>query len=152
MENLYDTDFYSWSYRQAELIKQGRFDELDIANLVEEIEDMGKAQYQALRSCTKELLLHLLKWQIQSGKDDQHTMTDWYRSWLVSVAKQRGVILDLLEDNPSLNSKIDEVLPKAYRSAKRDAAADMKYKPDDFPAECPWSFEQIMTEDWLPES
>ncbi|WP_252178420.1 DUF29 domain-containing protein [Endozoicomonas sp. 4G] len=152
MENLYDTDFYSWSYRQAELIKQGRYDELDINNLAEEIEDLGKAEYRSLKSCIKELLLHLLKWQMQSGKDDQNTMRDRYRSWLVSITKQRFTILDLLEDSPSLNPKVGEILPKAYQSAKRDAAADLRCKPSNFPAESPWSFEQIMTEDWLPES
>ncbi|WP_252178419.1 DUF29 domain-containing protein [Endozoicomonas sp. 4G] len=151
MENLYDTDFYSWSHRQAELIKQGRLSELDIDNLVEEIEDMGKARYHALRSCITELLLHLLKWQMQSRKDDLHTMTDWYRSWLVSITKQRVAILALLDDSPGLSGKVDEIMPKAYQSAKKVAAADMKCKSDDFPADSPWSFEQIMADNWLPE-
>ena len=45
MESLYDKDFYSWSMQQAELVRQKRFSELDIDNLIEEIEDMGKSQY-----------------------------------------------------------------------------------------------------------
>lgn len=153
MENLYDTDFYSWSYRQAELIGQGRLSELDTENLVEEIEDMGKARYRALQSCIDELFLHLLNWQMQSGKkDDQHIMEQWYRSWLVSITKQRRSIRDELNENPGLQNKLDEIMPNSYRYACKLAAIDMGCKPSDFPADSPWRFEQIMTEDWLPES
>lgn len=151
MENLYDSDFYSWAYRQARLIRQGRLSELDIDNLVEEIEDMGKSRYWALRSCISELLLHLLKWQMQARKDDQHRLEDWYRSWPVSIAKQRLAIHHELGENPGLNSKLDEIMPKSYQYARKSAAIDMECKPSDFPADSPWSFEQIMQEGWLPE-
>ena len=35
---LYERDFCLWLERQAELLRERRFDELDLANLVEDIE------------------------------------------------------------------------------------------------------------------
>ncbi|WP_257275067.1 MULTISPECIES: DUF29 domain-containing protein [unclassified Endozoicomonas] len=152
MENLYDTDFYTWSYQQAELIRQGRFDELDIDNLVEEVEDMGRARYRSVDSRLSQLLMHALKWQMQVGKNDLHEMDRWFRSWSTSIAKQRDAIEKELQENPALNSKLTEIFPKAYDYARKLAAREMLCKPDAFPTECPWTYEQVMTEDWLPEA
>ncbi|WP_257274691.1 MULTISPECIES: DUF29 domain-containing protein [unclassified Endozoicomonas] len=152
MENLYDTDFYTWSYQQAELIRQGRFNELDMDNLIEEVEDMGKARYRALESCLEQLLSHALKWQMQSGKDDLHDMDQWFRSWSISIGKQRIAILKELKKNPGLHNKLDEIFLDAYDYSRKLAANEMQCKPDVFPPQCPWTYEQIMTEDWLPEA
>ncbi|WP_257292833.1 DUF29 domain-containing protein [Endozoicomonas sp. ONNA1] len=148
--NLYDSDYYSWTYQQLELIKQRRFDDLDIENLLEEIEDMGKSRYRALKSALKELLLHQLKWQKQSQEDDLHVMDEWYRSWRVSIKKQRRKVNEELDENPGLQSKLNEILVKAYKLAREEAGDDLNCKINDFPPKCPWSYEQIMTEDWLP--
>ena len=47
--SLYETDFYTWTQRQATLIREGRWEEFDRSNLVEEIESLGK-QRQELRN------------------------------------------------------------------------------------------------------
>ncbi|WP_252179634.1 DUF29 domain-containing protein [Endozoicomonas sp. 4G] len=149
--NLYQKDFYSWTCQQAELIRQGKFNELDTENLLEEVEDMGKSRYRALRNCLKQLLFHLLKWQMQSqNKDDLHDMDEWYRSWKVTINAQRVNVEVELDENPGLKHKIDEVLPIAYRLARNSAADKMKCEVKDFPETCPWSYDQLMTEDWLP--
>lgn len=148
--NLYDSDPYSWSLNQAQLLRDGKFNELDLENLIEEVEDMGGRHRDALKSALKQLLLHLLKWQMQSQKDDLHDMKIWYLSWLDSIAKQRLKIEEVLEDNPGLQNKLAEVFTKAYSLARQLAAIDMKCKVNDFPNECPWSYDQIMTRNWLP--
>lgn len=43
---LYDQDFYAWTQRQVELLRSGRLGELDIENLIEEIESLGKQERQ----------------------------------------------------------------------------------------------------------
>ncbi|WP_422412043.1 MULTISPECIES: DUF29 domain-containing protein [unclassified Endozoicomonas] len=125
MSDLYDTDFYSWSFQQAELIRQGRYSELDLDNLIEEVEDMGKARYRTVKSCLKGLFLHALKWQMQSKKDDMHDFKEWHTSWLISIGKQRDAVQEELEENPSLNNKLDEILPKAYQSARNQVARSL---------------------------
>jgi hypothetical protein len=65
MAALYDHDFYAWSQRAGELLRKGCFGEVDIEHVAEEIEDMGKEKKHALKSQTRRLILHLLKWQFQ---------------------------------------------------------------------------------------
>ncbi|WP_257291953.1 DUF29 domain-containing protein, partial [Endozoicomonas sp. ONNA1] len=134
----------------AQLLREGKLNELDIENLIEEVEDLGKSQYRALDSAIEELLLHLLKWQMQSQKDDLHDMERWYLSWLDSIAKQRRKAKKELKENPGLKPKLDIIFPKAYGRARKAAAEDMDCKVSNFPTECPWSYEQIMVTNWLP--
>ncbi|MGI9275123.1 MAG: DUF29 domain-containing protein [Endozoicomonas sp.] len=61
MRDLYDTDFYSWTQRQAELIRDGRLPGLDLENILEEIESMGRNDYRVLQSRIALVLMHLLK-------------------------------------------------------------------------------------------
>ncbi|WP_257292792.1 DUF29 domain-containing protein [Endozoicomonas sp. ONNA1] len=151
MQSLYERDFYSWTCQQAELLKEGRLNELDIENLLEEVEAMGRSEYRTLKNCLKELLLHLLKWHMQSSKkDDLHDMDEWYRSWRVSIKKQRREVKHELDENPGLQNKLDKILATAYKQARETAADDMDCRIEDFPTECPWSYERLMTEDWLP--
>ena len=62
MENLlYDTDFYGWVNQQVQLLRSGKLTEVDMDNLAEEIEDMGKNLLRVLESRLEILLIHLLK-------------------------------------------------------------------------------------------
>ena len=59
--NLYDQDFFAWTQEQAKLIKEKSFDKLDLINLLEEVESMGKHEKRELSSRLSLLLMHLLK-------------------------------------------------------------------------------------------
>ncbi len=61
----YHQDYYGWTQEQANLIKTGKFSDLDIENLIEEIEDMGKTERREVTSRMAIVLLHLLKWTYQ---------------------------------------------------------------------------------------
>ena len=99
-KSLYDSDFYQWSQQQCHFLKSGQWNELDIANLAEEIEDIGKSLKQELESRLKVLLVHLLKWKYQP---------DWRgNSWLYSIKEQREQIEDYLEQNPRLQHTFSE--------------------------------------------
>ena len=65
MRLLYETDFYAWTLEQSQLLKKGDFSHLDIANLVEEIESLGKQQRQELWHRLGILIGHCLKWDYQ---------------------------------------------------------------------------------------
>ena len=62
---LYEQDYYLWLKKTASLLRDGRLSELDIANLLEEIEDMGRSQKQAVKSNLRIVLWHLLKSKYQ---------------------------------------------------------------------------------------
>ena len=65
---LYETDFYGWTMQQSKLLALGKLDGLDVANLVEEIESLGKQKQQELSNRLGVLIGHLLKWQYQPQK------------------------------------------------------------------------------------
>jgi Domain of unknown function DUF29 len=143
---LYEDDFYLWIERQADLLRKGRFRDLDLAHLIEEVEDLGTNLRNAVTSRTREILLHLLKLQYSPAVEPR-------RGWQESVGKQRD---DLeLEITPSLRRHLVAELESIFQKARRRAADDLardSVKPDLLPMACPYTFEQITDPIWRPEN
>ena len=144
MSSLYDTDFYAWANQQAELLRAGRLSAADIEHIAEEIESMGKTEKRELVNRLGVLLLHLLKWQFQPERKGS--------SWQSTVRVQRRDLARLLRDNPSLKSKLEEVMSDAYGDAILLAVGETGLPEATFPADCPWTFEQIMDAGFWPET
>lgn len=139
---LYEQDFYAWTLEQAAKLRAGQWASLDIANLAEELEDLGKSQKKELKNRLVVLLAHLLKWQFQP--DRRAT------SWEVTIINQRLELADHLSENPSLKAQLDDVLQQAYRLAIGEARKQTHLKPSTFPATCPYTQEQIFSADFWP--
>jgi hypothetical protein len=143
---LYEEDFYLWVERQAELLRQGRFRELDLPHLIEEVEDLGANLRNAVASRTREIILHLLTLQYSPAVEPR-------RGWRDSVGKQRD---DLeLEITPSLRRHLITELESVYQLARRRAVDDLAQdgvKPDQLPASCPYTLEQILDPVWRPDN
>jgi hypothetical protein len=142
-EVKYAQDFYGWTQEQARLLREGRFAELDVANVVEEIETLGRGERRELVSHLRVLLLHLLKWAHQPAPRD--------RSWQLSIEVQRLETREHLAENPSLKSQLDAAIQQAYRLAAIEAERQTRLTRKTFPATCPWSSDQIMSDTFLPE-
>lgn len=136
MTNLYTTDFYGWTQEQVNLLSQRKLDYIDIDNLVEEIESLGKQQQQELKNRLGVLIGHLLKWQYQPEKRS--------KSWKYTIQEQRLQIIDLIEQNPSLKSYREEAIFKAYQLGLLLVGRETSINPKTLPQQCPYSFEQIM--------
>ena len=139
---LYDQDFFAWANEQARLLRAGKLSDADIEHIAEEIESMGKAERRELLSRLSVLLLHLLKWQFQPGRRGA--------SREVTIRNQRRALARHLADNPSLKPKVPEALSDAYGDARGEAYAETGLPEDAFPATCPWTFEELMAEDFWP--
>jgi Domain of unknown function DUF29 len=50
LQSLYERDFYLWVEEQVQLLREGRLDELDVANLLEEVESMSRSEKRAIKS------------------------------------------------------------------------------------------------------
>ena len=140
----YEQDFYAWTEQQAELLRAGRWADLDVVHLSEELESMGAREKRELISRLAVLLSHLLKWQYQASRRG--------RSWELTITEQRGRILDLLADNPSLKHS-ERLLPairKAYKYATIRAELETGLSGSSFPPGCPYRWEEIMDEHFLP--
>lgn len=135
---LYDQDFYKWTQEQAALLKAGEFSRLDVVNLAEEIESMGKNQKKELISRLTILLMHLLKLDYQQKRKS--------KSWLKIIATQRTEIEFLLYDNATLKHELPELLTRAYRAAVKQAATETGIKIGKFPFSCPFTMNRIMEE------
>ncbi|WP_158811587.1 DUF29 domain-containing protein [Beijerinckia sp. L45] len=92
---LYETDFYSWTREQAEFLKSGQFDRLDLANLTEEIETLGRTERAALMASYRLICLHQLKRMFQPERPES-------RSWTQTIVRERKNAESNLEDNPGL--------------------------------------------------
>jgi len=141
---IYETDFYGWIQNQVNTLRARNFEHLDLGNLIEEIESMGKGLQRALESRLEILLMHLLKWQFQPRLRSP--------SWKFTIKEQRRRIEKLLKKNPSLSSALAEAFIDAYEFAIPAASAETGYDESIFPTQCPWTFEQVMRPDFWPEA
>jgi hypothetical protein len=136
----YDRDFYSWSLEQARLVREGRWSAVDRENVAEEIESLGREQFSKLESAIRVLLVHMLKWDHQPRRRS--------RSWTPSIKEQRIALNQVLEDNPGLKPRIAEALERAYRRARLEAARETGLDEEQFPAQCPYSWDNVVSRDF----
>jgi hypothetical protein len=132
---LYETDFYAWTLEQSKLLQTGDFMHLDIVNLVEEIESLGKPQRQELENRLGILLGHLLKWDYQpEGRR---------KRWKATIREQRRATQKLIRQNPSLKAYLPEAIADAYESGLDLVVRETPLDYPDLPAACPYAEEQI---------
>ena len=141
---IYETDFYTWTQQQAALLKAGQFNDIDLDNLVEEIESMGRSEKRELESRLTVLLLHLLKWRYQPARRG--------RSWELSIDEQRLQFIRVLKDNPGLKNHLQDILIDAYQLAVIKAAKETRLDKKTFPLDCPWNLSEITKADFYPEN
>ena len=136
----YWDDFYSWLMDQAAHVRAGRWQALDRENLAEEIESLGREQFNKLESALRLLMLHMLKW------DHQPTLRS--RSWILSVEAQRVDLDNVLSDNPGLKRRIAEAIVQAYRRARIEAANETGLEKNEFPEECPYTWNDFVAREF----
>ena len=140
--SLYEVDFYAWTQQQATLIQEGRWEEVDRSNVIEEIESLGKQQRQELRNRLGILLGHLLKWQFQPNARS--------RSWLSTLRLQRLEIIDLLDDNPSLKPYLEEAIDRAYLRGLAIAIDETNLPDSCFPKTCEYTLAEMLDRQFYP--
>ena len=146
LTNLYETDYLAWieltvaKLRSPDLAKLNP--DIDWENLIEEIEDMGKSSRHGLKSNLRIVLLHLLKWQYQSDRRS--------RSWQSSIIEHRLRIYDAFAESPSLKRYFAEVFNDAYAGAIQLASSETGLTQKTFPKVCPYSQNQVLDADFLP--
>ena len=143
--DLHADDLYAWSRAQTELLRAGRFGELDLAHLIEEIEDVGGAMKRAARKRIRTIIEHLLKLEHSPASEPR-------AGWRATVRTQRVRLRDTL--TPTLRREVEGELAELYEDARdltegalRDhgehAAADA------LPRTCPYTLDHL-TGNWLP--
>jgi hypothetical protein len=142
----YEADLYGWVEDQVVLLKAQEVGSIDASHIMQELEDLGRTEFNKVVSALRVILLHLLKWDHQPQRRS--------RSWANSVRIQRQRLADELEDSPSLKARIGKAIARAYRNAINDASSETGLAVEAFPETCPYSWEYISSRviTWNQES
>jgi Domain of unknown function DUF29 len=143
--DLHADDLYAWSRSQADLLRAGRFGELDLAHLIEEIEDVGAAMKRAVRKRIRTIIEHLLKLEHSPASEPR-------AGWRATIRTQRVRLRDTV--TPTLRREVEGELAELYEDARglaegafRDHGEDTA--ADALPKTCPYALDHI-TGAWLP--
>jgi hypothetical protein len=139
---LYDQDYYLWIQRTIESLQQEKFHEIDLENLIEEIEDMGRSEKRAITSNLRILLMHLLKYQYQPKKQTN--------SWLFTIREHRKRLQESFKTSPSLKRYYSEVFAESYQDARELAADETGLPINTFPESSPFTPEDTLNPAYLP--
>ena len=134
---LHEIDETAWLDRTAEMVRRGRFDEVDAEALAEYLEDMARRDRREVYSRLVVLLAHLLKWKQQPERRSG--------SWQATILEQQRELRQLLESG-TLRAHAIGVLADAYEEARKQAAAETELPRATFPDECPWDLDAALAD------
>ena len=143
VQELYDLDFFRWTQRNAKLLKKGCFSQADIEHIAEEIADMGKSDRREVESFLMRLIMHLLKWQFQPAQRSTR--------WVASIGDSRVQLRLIFKQSPSLKKFAMKSFVEVYLYARSQASRETGLPFKAFPVKCPYTFDQLMNDDFLPE-
>jgi Domain of unknown function DUF29 len=142
--DLYETDFYAWTQQQAQLLRERRWNDLDLDNLVDEVESVGRSDKRQIESRLEILLAHLLTWRFQPGGRGAN--------WIGTLFEQRRRLMGLLDESPSLREFAEKEVFNSYGPARLLAAKETGIALGVFPEQCPFTPEQVLDLEYYPES
>lgn len=140
---LYEQDYYLWLEATVHLLKHGQLGDLDRANLLEELADMGRSEKRAVYSTLKILLVHLLKYKYQPSQRSN--------SWRASIVEHRQRLQKAFQESPSLKSYFAEMFDECYRDATELATAETGMDACTFPIASPFETEEVLGMNFLPD-
>jgi hypothetical protein len=152
LDELYETDFYVWTQRQAEALRRLAATrpnvDLDFPHLIEEVEDLGTSQRDAVRSQLRRIIEHCLKLEHAVARDPRG-------GWYDTILDARAELDDKL--SPSLRRDLDQHLPRLWSQARSKADNGLRRfgepgAADLLPAECPYSLDDLLSDGWYPAS
>ncbi|CAD5914801.1 DUF29 domain-containing protein [Planktothrix agardhii 1806] len=141
--DLYEEDYHLWLMNTIHQLQHGKLPEVDMVNLIEELEAMGRSEKSAIESNLRILLMHLLKYKYQSEKRTN--------SWLFTIREHRKRLRNDFKNSPSLKRYFLEVFQECYQDARELAADETGLSINTFPVESPFSQEDTLNPDYLPE-
>lgn len=143
--SLYETDFQRWIDQTVEQLRAHDFSHIDLENLIEEIESLGRSEKRAISSYLMRLCEHILKlqyWELERER--------CFRGWRLEIANFRLDIHAMLDDSPSLRNYLDEKFVIEYTRARKLFLKASELNANLISEEPDFTLEQALDEDWLP--
>lgn len=142
MDQLYKTDTLIWAETQIALLRAGKFDQLDLENIIAELTYQVQSDKDEIESRLRSLMTHLLKHQFRPQQRSPR--------WISVIVGHRRAIKDILEQMPSLRPQLDEYVARIYPKAVRAAAQETHVHPAVFPQENSYTLDQLLDRDFFP--
>ena len=142
LTDLYEADETAWLDAMADLIRGGQWGDLDYAHLGEYLTDMARSDRRKVESRLAVLIMHVLKWIYQTDKRTP--------SWRRTISEQRQQLSRLLKSG-ALRKHAETVIGEIYADAVELAADETELPEETFPADCPWTLEQLLSPAVLAE-
>lgn len=136
----YEGDFAAWAAEQGRLLRAGRFSELDLANLAEEVESIGRRDADELENSLREAMAWMLRWHVFEGTRVE--------GWHTAFADAKFRAIDILADSPSLRVTLDEpgLWQHLWEGARVALFLQNGVRIDLLPESCPWTVDQLLDE------
>jgi Domain of unknown function DUF29 len=138
----YEGDFHAWAFEQAALMRALAPKTLDVENIAEELEALGRGERRAVVARWRLIIQHLLKWQYQPEKRS--------RSWIATVSRERRHLRRLENESPSLSARYQELIAEAFRIALGDVVDETDLPRSTFPARCPYAPDDLRDDRFFP--
>jgi DNA-directed RNA polymerase subunit L len=142
LKQLYDIDDDEWLEQTINLLKNHQFQQLDLDNLIEELEDLVREKKNAVASLLDQIIRHLLLLQYWTTEAEYNAV-----HWQEEIYNFRIQLRRKITTN--LRKYLEDELTSIYQ----DALGFVKIKTTNlvtFPTECPYSLEQLLDRSWLP--
>jgi Domain of unknown function DUF29 len=143
LTKLYEQDYHLWLETNINLLKNRNLTEIDLENLIEELESMGRKDKNAVWSNLTILLMHLLKWKYQTDKRSN--------SWKFTIREHRNRLSRDFVDSPSLKRYFYQIFAESYQYSRKLAADETGLSLTIFPLECPFTEAEVLDEEFLPK-
>lgn len=138
----YEGDFHAWAFEQAALVRALVPKTLDVENIAEELEALGRRERFRLVSTWRLIIHHLLTWDHQPDKRS--------KSWIATIQRERRNLRRGEKDAPSLRARAGELIVEAYGDALADALAESDLPRATFPMRCPYSPSDLRDDRFFP--
>ena len=143
--SLYDIDYQLWLDEVVAQLRSQDFGRIDLENLIEEIESLGRSDKRSISSFLMRLCEHLLKikyWEVEREA--------CLRGWALEVTNFRLQIQAILRDSPSLKNHLNDSFSLEYQNGRKLFLQASRLEANLIPQEPCFTLEQVLDEDWLP--
>jgi hypothetical protein len=136
----YETDFYQWTREQAQGLREfvnthhelKHLEALDWENIIEEIEALGRSEYNSVVSSLLKQIEHLLK-------IDYVPLEECHKKWKVEVLAFKKNLKRKFA--PSMKPKLEKELEDIFQDAAELVAFEYEI---DLPNQCPYRLDDLL--------
>jgi hypothetical protein len=144
LQQLYEIDDYLWLEETINLLKTKDLENLDLDNLIEELESLGRNDLNKVRSLLRQIIIHILLIEYWEQEYERN-----YHHWRGEIIAFRDDINNHL--TTTLKNKLSQQLEQIYHVSKKLVIEKTALSPNLLPDDCPYSLEQLLDDNWYPE-